>query len=94
VESDEAHYYILKRLVPRDRPEQQDEWAYSHGKSPDDALAYFERAHGLRALEIGSPGCDDADFILEHRVRDPRGEGGHVGVRPGQVLATFLVRRT
>ena len=50
MESDEAHYYILKRLVPRDRPEQQDEWAYSHGKSPDDALAYFERAHGLRAL--------------------------------------------
>jgi hypothetical protein len=89
----QVHWYTLRRLTPKHRAGQRDEWSLPGETSPERALAYFQRDAGFsRRLEICESTDPSAEFQLEqHRVlRMPFGASQRL--RAGEWIKTFRVR--
>ena len=85
--STELFCFSLKRQISK--PTQKNEWHTPGATNCNEALRVFEKANdrGSRLALCG--GADVPEFYLEKRERILRPGG----VRPGQVLAIFPVRR-
>jgi hypothetical protein len=85
--SAELFCFSLKRQTPK--PAQKNEWQTPGAANCNEALRSFEKAtdRGSRLVLCG--GADIPEFYLEKRERILRPGG----VRAGQVLAIFPVRR-
>ena len=88
-----VHWYNLKRLTPRCKAGQKDEWSLPGETSPERALAYFERDAGFsRHLAICGDTDLSAEFLLEQRdvLRTPFGASQRL--QAGDLVQRFIVR--
>jgi hypothetical protein len=93
--SNRVHWYTLKRSTPLFEPLQKDEWTMPGELSPEAALAYFAKHDGFsEGLNI----CEDdeplTEFVLEKREVLRRQVGASQRLTAGNLIDTYLVRRS
>ncbi len=91
--SRDVHWYTLRRSTPLFEANVKDEWSVPGEINPEAALAYFERYEGF---DEGLSLCDDqeiAEFVLEQKEVLRTDFGSRQQLAPGNLLATFPVRR-
>jgi hypothetical protein len=86
-----VHWYSLRRMTPKNRPPEKDEWS-ALDKGPRDALLQLEKTAGLGALELCDEGDHRADFVLEQHVAKRSLDGAVQHSQPGAVINRLYVR--
>jgi transcriptional regulator with XRE-family HTH domain len=92
-EAKEVHWYHLRRMTPEFSPSGKDDWSLPSERSPQGALAYFEKHEGFSGgLELCADEDFSADFILEQRLLLQQQIGFAQRLTAGQLVRTFFVR--
>ena len=91
--SERVHWYHLRRMTPKNRPPEVDDWSLPGETSIEAALAYFEDHSGLDRRLVR---CEDSDtrveFTLEKRLLLRTQHGASQRLQAGELVQTFYVR--
>lgn len=89
-----VHWYTLQRMTPLFDPSQHDDWSIPGERSPEAALAYFQKQDGISGqLEICCDGDLRAEFLLEKREVLRSQSGASQRLSAGKLVETYHVRR-
>lgn len=87
------HWYHLRRMTPKFGAG-KDDWSLPGERSPEAALAYFEKHEGFKeGLELCNDDDLSADFILEQKILHSQRRGAASWLTPGELVRTFFVTR-
>jgi hypothetical protein len=92
--SNQVHWYTLKRMTPRYKPNEKDDWSLPGETSPEAAIAYFVKdARFSHRLQLCSSEDLSAEFLLEKRNVIRTQSGASQRLQPGDLIETLLVKR-
>ena len=92
--SNQVHWYTLKRMTPRYKPDEKDDWSLPGETSPEAAIAYFVKdAKFPHRLQLCSNDDLSAEFLLEKRNGSRTQSGASQRLQPGELVETLFVKR-
>lgn len=92
--SNQVHWYTLKRMTPRYKPDEKDDWSLPGETSPEAAIAYFVKdAQFPHRLQLCSRDDLSAEFLLEKRNVIRTQSSASQRLQPGNLVETLFVKR-
>ena len=92
--SNQVHWYTLKRMTPKSKSDQKDDWTLPSETNPEAALAYFVKdARFPHRLKLCSGNDLSVEFQLEKRNVIRMQSGAFQRLRPGDLVETLFVKR-
>ena len=92
--SNQVHWYTLKRMTPRYKPDEKDDWSLPSETSPEAAIAYFVKyARFPHRLQLCSNDDMSAEFLLEKRNVIRTQSGASQRLQPGELVEALFVKR-